>query len=435
VNDRHPPYSEDAEQAVIAAMMMDGEQVLPVLEILDDSMFYAERHRKIFRALVALTERSVVIDPLTLSNQLAGRGELESVGGKDYIGFLVDAVAHGDNAVTHAAIVREKCNLRRLIEAAVILQGEAFAGDRTARELARETYETLAPLTIEGESAGFQLLKGEVWPLMERIEARAGGAILGLTTGYKDIDNATGGFRGGELLIIAGAEKAGKSAVALNLCLRVANERHECAYVSAEMTRETLAERCLAWAARTHATKIAMGWLKDDDYAKLAKGAGILAGLPLWIDDEAEPSLADVVARCTRLKAQNPNLRMIVVDFLQLVHAREKGVTEAVELKRIAYGLKKLAKSLNVLVVAPCQVNTKDIEELKDPRPRLKDLQGSSGMRQAADFIALLFRPGMYDKLADESELELNFAACRRTASFTARLQWNGATQTIENRV
>jgi replicative DNA helicase len=128
-----------------------------------------------------------------------------------------------------------------------------------------------------------------------------------------------------------------------------------------------------------------------------------------------------------------PEIRLIVVDFLQLVHAREKGITEAQELKRVAYGLKSLAKRLKVVVIAPCQVNTKDVEALKDMRPQLKDLQGSSGMRQAADFIGLLYRDGFYNPLSKDPDLlEMRFAACRRTATFDAKLRWNGPTLRID---
>jgi replicative DNA helicase len=275
---------------------------------------------------------------------------------------------------------------------------------------------------------------------MTEIEARATGAT-GMLTGYDDLDRETGGFRDGELIILAGAEKMGKSAVALNIALNVSERTHAngggaVGYVSAEMTREQLTERCLSVVARVDGKKLSTGKLVNEDWPKLARAAGYLLAAPLHIDDEAEPSLADVVARCTHLKATHPDVRLLVVDFLQLIHDREKGVTEATELKRIAYGLKAMAKRLKVVVIAPCQVNTKDVENTKaEPRPQLKDLQGSSGMRQAADFVALLFRPAAYDSIenTDPAEMELFFAACRRTGKFRVKLRWDDATQAIGN--
>jgi replicative DNA helicase len=436
--DRHPPFSDDAEQAVLAAMMIEPQAVMAALEIVDDTMFYAERHRRLFRAMTFVAECGATVDPLTVADQLTRTGDLERAGGKDYLGVLVDAVPHAANVAYHAKIVREKAQLRRLIEVAMELTRNAYDGATSARELARDVAGTLLPLAIEdGAGEGFQLIKDTLWPTMEQIEARAGGA-RGLLTGYEQIDRVTGGFREGELLILGGAEKMGKSAAALNIALRIAGRSRDehggaVGYVSAEMTRETLTERCLSWFSRIDGRQLATGTLRDDDFPRLARGAGLLSHLPLFIDDEAEPSLDDILARCTHLKAQHPDVRLIVVDFLQLVHAREQGLAEAIELKRVAYGLKRLAKRLKIVVLAPCQVNTKDIEDLKDQRPRLKDLQGSSGMRQAADFVALLYRPGAYDAVsADPHDMEFNFAACRRTAPFLARMHWDGPTQIID---
>lgn len=438
--ERRPPHSEDAEQAVLSALLIEPGAVLPVLEVVDADAFYLERHRRLFRAMVTLAESGVTIDPLTVANELTRTGDLERAGGKEYLGVLLDAVPHGEHVVEHAKIVREKAQLRRLIELAMTVSGAAYAGDRSAAEIAREVSATLLPLAVDdGESAGFVPIRQLVWPTMERLEAQAGGLVSGLRTGYARIDDETGGFQPGELIILGGAEKMGKSVAALNLGLRIAERDAEAggggvAYVSAEMTEAAIVKRALGILGRIEQRKLRSGQLVDDDFPRLARAGGELAGLPLWIDDEAEPSLADVAARCTALKAQHPEIVLVVVDFLQLVHAREKGLNESVELKRVAYGLKRLAKRLQIVVLAPCQVNTKDIEDGKDPRPRLKDLQGSSGMRQAADFIALLYRPAFYDALgANPYEFELNFAAAREASPFLARLRWDPHTLRIDD--
>lgn len=436
----HPPYSEDAEQAVLAAMLIDPRAILVALEIVEAETFYVERHRRLFRAMVTLTERGTTIDPLTLANLLDERGELEAAGGKVFIGWLVDAIPTSENIEYHAKIVREKAHLRRLIELAQTLARDAGASERSASELAQQASATLLPLSVDdGDAPGFVRVKELVWPAMEQIEAQAGGRISGLLTGYARIDAETGGLQPGELIILGGAEKMGKSVAALNVALRIA-ERPEAegggavAYVSAEMTERAIIKRSLGMLGRLEQRKVRTGQLVDGDFPALAHAGGMLSVLPLWIDDEAEPSLADVSARCTALKAQHPELRLIVVDFLQLVHAREKGMNESVELKRVAYGLKRLAKKLGVVVLAPCQVNTKDIEDGKDPRPRLKDLQGSSGMRQAADFIVLLYRPAFYDAIgANPYEIEFNFAAAREASPFLARLRWDPKTLRIDD--
>jgi replicative DNA helicase len=273
---------------------------------------------------------------------------------------------------------------------------------------------------------------------MEAIERTANGTAPGLLTGWRKIDEEMGGLRSGELVIPGGAEKMGKSVFALNLCLRIASRPITdggggCAYVSAEMTKEALMKRCLAWESRVDARRIRTGQLVDDDWSKLANAGAAISRLPLWIDDQATPTLADIIARSTHLKALHPELSLVVVDFLQLVRDRRKGVPKSEELSDIAYGLKGMAKKLGIVVVAPCQVNTKDVEELKDPRPRLKDLQGSSGMRQAADLIGLLYRPAVYDPMGNPYEIEVNFAAAREAPPFLARLRWDAQSLRIDD--
>jgi replicative DNA helicase len=437
---RSPPWSEDAEQAVLAACLIDARVIGQAIQFIEPSMFFAEKHVRIFRAMMTCHETGRVIDPVTLADVLTQHGTLTAAGGKDYIGFLVDAVPTAANVEYHAMIVREKSQLRRVIDCATSISADAYAQSESAKTLAQAMFTELLPCTVDDETAeGFLPLSASLFPTMEAIEARAAGGMGGgIITGYSAIDRETGGLRPGELIIIGGAEKMGKSAAALNIALRIAMRAiddggGEVGYVSAEMTRTTMTERCLAWASRVDGRKINTGRLDAADFEALGKAAGVLARVPLYIDDEAEPSLSDIVARCTALKAAHPHLRAIVVDFLQLIHAHEKGIPENVELKRIAYGLKHMAKRLNVVVFAPCQVNTKDVEETKEPRPRLKDLQGSSGMRQAADFIVLLYRPGVYSPSSDPSVIEFDFAGSRRTAPFKLKLSWDGPTQYISN--
>lgn len=437
-----PLWNENAEQAVIAAVLIDPPAIMLALEIIEADAFYAEKHRRLYAAMVSLAERGTTIDPLTLANLLEQRGDLERAGGKEYIGFLVDAVPTSANIAYHAGIVRDWAQRRTLIAAVEEAARELRQGGEPdeAQAVARALADTLLPYMVDdGDAPGFVRVKDLVWPTMEQLEAQAGGYVSGLRTGYARIDDETGGFQPGELVILGGAEKMGKSVAALNFALRVVERDANdggggVAYVSAEMTESAIVKRALGIIGRVEQRKLRTGQLVDDDFPKLARAGGVLTHLPLWIDDEAEPSLADVVARSTALKAQHPEIRLIVVDFLQLVHAREKGTNESVELKRVAYGLKRLAKKLKVVVLAPCQVNTKDIEDGKDPRPRLKDLQGSSGMRQAADFIALLYRPAFYDAIgANPYEIEFNFAAAREASPFLARLRWDPHTLRIDD--
>lgn len=435
VREQTPPHDAETEACVLGAILADNAKLLPVLEILTAESFYRERHARTFRAMVSLLETGSVIDPVTLTDRLSLRGELESAGGKAAVGELLEYGTDGYGVVHHAKIVRDYADRRALAEACAGIQSAVMSGDRSVsvRDMARELFAKVLPFTTDSDGPGFRLAKHELYAILEQIEARGTVGEQGLMTGYGAIDRETHGFRPGELVIFGGVEKSGKTAAALNVARKVCQQGIGVGIVSAEMTMPTLLERILSADSRIPSKRLQSGRMEEGDFPALARAAGNIGSYPLWVDDEAEPTLADVSARCAALKAQHPEVGLIVVDFLQLVRAHvEKGRSEASELKAVAYGLKGMAKRLNVVVLAPCQVNSKDVEDLKDARPRLKDLQGSSGMRQAADFIALVFRPGMYnDMAADNDVIELNFAACRRTASFLARLRWDGPTMSI----
>ena len=204
-SERRPPYSEDAEQAVLAAMLMDGDAIMRAAEYVNDSMFYAERHRRIFRAMVAITERGAIADPLTLADELDRRGELAGSGGKEYIAFLVDAVPTSANVEFHARIVREKALLRSLIEVSTTIVTEAFEGRTQAAELLDAAEQRIFQVSQQQGSGGFTRIKELMWPTMERIEAlqRGGKSITGVASGFNDLDELTSGFQPSDLVIIA----------------------------------------------------------------------------------------------------------------------------------------------------------------------------------------------------------------------------------------
>jgi replicative DNA helicase len=278
-SERRPPYSEDAEQAVLAAMLMDGDAIMRAAEYVNDSMFYAERHRRIFRALVAITERGAVADPLTLSDELDRRGELAASGGKEYIAFLVDAVPTAANVEFHARIVREKALLRSLIEVSTTIVSEAFEGRAQAAELLDEAEQKIFQVSQQQGTGGFTRIKELMWPTMERIEAlqRGGKAITGVASGFHDLDELTSGFQPSDLVIIAARPSMGKTAFVLNIAQHSAIEHNvPIAIFSLEMSKEALVQRLLTSEARIDAQRLRKGMLRDDDYSRLARAAGIL---------------------------------------------------------------------------------------------------------------------------------------------------------------
>jgi replicative DNA helicase len=403
--DRRPPYSEDAEQAVLSAMLIDQDAVMRAVEHVNDTMFYAERHRRIFRAMISITERGGVVDPLTLSEELARQGELEASGGKDYIGFLVDTVPTAANVEYHAKIVREKAVLRRLIEVSTSVVQQAFEGKNTASELLDEAESRIFQVAQQETRDGFTRIKELLWPTMERIEAlqRGGKTVTGVASGFGDLDDLTSGFQPADLVIVAARPSMGKTAFTLNVAQHAAIENQVAvAFFSLEMSKESLVQRMLTSEARIDAQRLRKGMLRDDDFPRLARAAGILSSAPVWIDDTPGMTLLEMRSKARRLKA-DVGIGLVVVDYLQLMQGPANSESRQQEVSQISRGLKALAKELNVPVVALSQLSRAPEQRTGDnKRPQLSDLRESGAIEQDADLIMFLYRQEFYDGPVDK---------------------------------
>ena len=402
--DRQPPYSEDAEQAVLSAMLMAQDAIDRAAEMVDDSMFYAERHRRIFRSMVAIAERGSVVDPLTLSEELSRKGELEAAGGKDYIGYLVDAVPTAANVEYHAEIVREKAVLRQLIQVSTQIVHDAFAGLSTAADLLDQAEARIFHVSQQRKPDGFMRIKELLWPTMERIEAlqRGGQTITGVASGFTDLDDLTSGFQPADLIIVAARPSMGKTAFCLNVAQHAAiDEQKKIALFSLEMSKESLVQRMLTSEARVDSQRLRRGLLRDDEFPMLARAAGILSSAPVWIDDTPGITLLEMRSKARRLKA-DAGIDMIIVDYLQLMQGPSNAENRQQEVSQISRGLKALAKELNVPVIALSQLSRAPEQRTGDHRPQLSDLRESGAIEQDADLIMFLFRQEMYDGPVDK---------------------------------
>ncbi len=403
-HDRQPPYSEDAEVAVLSAMLMDQDAILRAIEILDDTMFYAERNRRIFRAMAAITQQGVVVDPLTVAEELTRRGELAAAGGKEYIGFLVDAVPTAANVEYHAKIVREKALMRSLIQVSTGIVTDAFAGQHTAAELLDAAESRIFQVSQQRQNEGFTRLKELMWPAMERIEAlqRGGKQITGVATGFTDLDELTSGFQNSDLVIVAARPSMGKTAFTLNVAQHAAIENNvPVAFFSLEMSKEALVQRLLTSEARVDAQRLRKATLRDDDLPRLARAAGILSSAPIWIDDTPGLGLLEMRSKARRLKVE-ANIGLVVVDYLQLMQGPTNAESRQQEVSQISRGLKALAKELAVPVVALSQLSrAPELRTGENKRPQLSDLRESGAIEQDADLIMFLYRQEFYDGPTD----------------------------------
>jgi replicative DNA helicase len=402
--DRQPPYSEDAEQAVLAAMMMETDAIMRAAELLDDTMFYREGHRRLFRAMIAIVERGAVVDPLTLSDELERRDELKASGGKEYIAFLVDAVPTSANVEYHARIVKEKAMFRRLIEVSTAIVSEAFAGKATASELLDNAEHRILQLSQQRGSTDFVRVKELLWPAIERIEElqKHGKTITGVPSGFSDLDELTSGFQPSDLVIVAARPSMGKTSLVLNIAEHVAIERETpVAFFSLEMSKESLVQRLLTSEARIDAQRLRRAMLRDDDYTRLARAAGVLGPAPLYIDDTASITLLEMRSKARRLKV-DVGIGLIIIDYLQLVSG-PTAENRQQEISTISRSLKALAKELSVPVVALSQLSRAPEQRTgENKRPQLSDLRESGAIEQDADLVLFIYRPEVYEGPQDK---------------------------------
>ncbi len=402
--DRTAPRAPEAEQAVIAAMLMDTDAILRASEHVDDTMFYDERHRRIFRAMIAISQRSEVVDPVTLGNELQRRGELDAAGGKEYIGELIDAVPTAANVEYHAKIVKEKALLRRLIETSTGIITEAFQGRTTVEELLDDAEQKIFQVSQQRGMQGFTRVKELMWPTMERIEAlqRGGKTVTGVASGFTDLDELTSGFQPADLVIVAARPSMGKTALVLNIAQYAAIEKNvPVALFSLEMSKESLVQRMLTAEGRVDAQKMRKGLLRDEDYSRLARAAGILSGAPIWIDDSAGITLLEIRSKARRLKADQ-DIGMVVIDYLQLIQGPSSSESRQQEISQISRSLKALAKELSVPVIALSQLSRAPEQRAGDHRPQLSDLRESGAIEQDADLVMFIYRQEVYDGATDK---------------------------------
>ncbi len=392
---RQAPWSNEAEQAVLGAMLLDQDAALKAAEVLDDTMFYRESHRLLFRAMIALTERGDVIDPVTLRDELMRRGDLDRAGGMEYLGGLIDVVPTAANVDYHAKIVRDKAVLRRLIEAATAIIQDAYDGRLTSGDMLDNAEHRVFQVAQLKRAEEFVRLKELIWPTMERIEQlhTSQGALTGVASGFTDLDRLTAGFQRGDLVIVAARPSMGKTALALNVVQHAAIEHDvSVAIFSLEMSKEQL-----------------------------------VGTAPIWIDDSAMLTPLAMRSKARRLKAEH-NIGMVVVDYLQMMQGPTDSESRQQEISFISRSLKALAKELNVPVLALSQLSRAPEQRGGEHRrPQLSDLRESGAIEQDADVVCFIYRQEFYDGPVDPKTNE----SIEGLADLIIGKQRNGPTGTV----
>jgi replicative DNA helicase len=385
---------------VLGGMLIDSENAVPkAIELVDDTMFYREANRRVFRAMVRLFTRGEVIDPVTLREELSITDELEGVGGMVFIGELLDSVPTAANIEYHARIVRERALLRRLIESASqIIRDSYESGEKSVEEVLDSAEQRIFQVAQSHEREGFVWIKKILYPTFEKIEQlqASKGGITGVPSGFSSLDDMTGGLQKGDLVIVAARPSMGKTALVTGMALHAAIANQvPCAMFSLEMSKQQVVQRMLCSEGLVDLGRLLRGRLQDDDFGRLAQAAGHLNTAPLWIDDSGSVSILEMRAKARRLKADQPNLGLVVVDYIQLMSGGGDAENRQQEVSTISRGLKALAKELEVPIVALSQLS-RAVEQRADHRPQLSDLRESGSIEQDADLVMFLYRPEYY---------------------------------------
>jgi replicative DNA helicase len=397
---RVPPQNLDAEESVLGAILLDNTALDRVATMLQPDDFYRESHRRIFRAMQALADRSEPADLITLGEMLRTRGELADVGGASYLAELAERVPTAANVAHYARMVRDKAVLRNLISTATSIAERGFAGQDVKELLDRAEQEIFSLSDREVRPAFVRLdgLLNSTFDTIERLYEQKQ-AVTGVPTGFLDLDRLTAGLQPSDLIIVAGRPSMGKTALCMNIAENAALKADVgVAIFSLEMSKEQLAMRMLCSQAHVDLKRVRTGHLNDDEFRRLAEAASSLSEAKIYIDDTPALTVLELRAKARRLSRDaSANLKLVIVDYLQLMRSSEGKDSREQEISEISRSLKALAKELSLPVIALSQLN-RQVENRHPPKPRLADLRESGAIEQDADVIAFIYREEVYDE-------------------------------------
>ena len=399
-----PPQNLEAEESVLGAMLLSPTAVGTVSEILSASDFYRESHAKIYRAALGLWSKGEPVDAITLVNELDERGELEAVGGQSRVAELAALVPSTSNVEHYARIVKEMATLRGLVR----------AGQEIAR-LGQERPGEVSDLVDRAEQIVFELGQQRVTSDFAHIEVllkesferitqlyEAGAEITGVPSGYRELDLLTSGFQPGNLVILAARPSMGKSAlglcIAANLGVRTGMP---VALFTLEMSKSEVTQRMMCSEAKVESQRLRTGRLAPDDWPRLTAACDRLMKAPIYVDDSGSTTIMELRSKARRLKSREPNLGLIIVDYLQLMTSGSTAENRVQEVSQISRALKILARELDVPILAMSQLS-RAVEQRHDKRPLLSDLRESGSLEQDSDLVFFVYRDEYY--LGEESD-------------------------------
>ncbi len=413
--DRLPPHSREAERCVLGSMLRDNAVIGDVLQIVRPDNFYADAHQKIFSAIITLYDRGHPVDLVVLAELLKDQKQIEDVGGYGYLGELWDAAPTAANAEYYARIVRDKAVVRNLIHASTDILRDAYDQRMPADQLLEGAERAIMDIAQKGMTGQTMTLEQALQEAYDRIDSRHAqdhASISGIPTGFIDLDNLTAGLQNRELIIVAARPSVGKTAFSLGLVRNIiVEEQLPVFFVSLEQSRIELAERLLCSQARVNSHHLRKGQLSADEMTRLIEAGGVLRQAKLFIDDTPAQGMLRIAANARRLRLRE-DIRMVVIDYLQLIEPENRRDPRQEQVAQISRRLKFLARELEIPVIALAQVNRAS-EDRQDHRPRLADLRESGSIEQDADTVMILHRPELHEPGQHEGVIEVIVAKQR----------------------
>ena len=399
------PHDSEAEKAVLGAVFLDPEAIIDASDVLQPDDFYEHANRIVFQAMLNISDREEVIDPVTLQDELKKNNQVDDIGGIAYVTELSMATPTAAHVTYYAKIVKRKAILRNLISTSQRIIQNAIEGSDDVTDILDDAESQIMGVSQDNASGGFKSIHDVLNTAMEEINSIPddGNMVTGLPSGFSELDKMTTGFHDDELIILAARPGVGKTAFALNVAQFVGLKTDKTvAMFSLEMGAEQLVQRMLASEGLIDSQHLRTGQLTDEEWRKLVVAAGSLDNTSIYIDDTPGIKMSEIRAKARRLAKEKGNLGLIVIDYLQLIEG-PRSESRQQEVSAISRQLKKLAKELHIPVIALSQLS-RSVEQRQDKRPVLSDIRESGSIEQDAEIVAFLYRDDYYRDERDEDD-------------------------------
>jgi replicative DNA helicase len=419
-----PPHNLEAEQSVLGAILLSDRSLyaLVIEEGLRAEDFYREHHGTIYQAMLALYSESEPVDVLTVTDRLRQMGKLEQIGGQASVDELTGIVPAAGHVRRYAQIVRENALLRRLLSASYAIQESVLDHQAAPRELVEQAERAMLEVARDDRHQDFRSINDVLHDELDKLHrlSKEGTSLTGTPSGFKDLDEITGGFQNGHLIIIAARPAMGKSALVCNIAENAAVQYgRPVALFSLEMAEAELAQRFVASQARIKGDELRKGRVAEKRWPKILEASNRLASAPLWVDDSSDVGLLEVRAKARRLHGQcEGGLGLVIIDYLQLMRTESRYDSRVTAIGELSRGLKILARELEVPVIALSQLS-RAVEQRPDKKPQLSDLRESGNLEQDSDLVMFIYRDDYYEPEDSErpGEADLLIAKHRNGAT------------------